>query len=364
MQRKLNLKEINYKYPEFAIGFHSGWSEDNHPTSKLIITARKKVPLIKYNFTILFNKTNLNIPFYLKSRNGKIFGLTSGAGSTIIKFKNNYYKIKRNGYKLFGFYGEIPDREFYIKTGLYEAESPEIGGGLNIKDARREIQIEKKLFDKGYNLPQKTVALYEINKQSKQVALIQKVNSEFRADELCTILLINLFYKIFKLEFSLNIINSKFRYPKYSLSHAINIFEKEYKHTIIQIGANIGGLYKALHDDGYIRGIDNSWFGNEIICDDGDIGLCDLESTFTEKEINNQKSFDYLKKMDCQLAKTAFYDSMNFFNNSIASLIGITLVEGFDKGYSEKYHVKLDNFIIKKEIREFMNIKSKVIIYD
>lgn len=63
-------------------------------------------------------------------------------------------------------------------------------------------------------------------------------------------------------------------------------------------------------------------------------------------------------------AKTAFYDSMNFFNNSIASLIGITLVEGFDKGYYEKYHVKLDDFIIKKEIREFMNIKSKVIIYD
>lgn len=119
-----------------------------------------------------------------------------------------------------------------------------------------------------------------------------------------------------------------------------------------------------MHFDGYIRGIDNSWFGNEIICIDGAIGLCDLESTFTKKEINNSKTFDYLKKMDCQLAKTAFYDSMNFFNNSIASLVGIALIDGFNNGYDKNDGIKLNNTLIKKEINKFLKIKSKVIIYD
>ncbi len=67
-----------------------GWSVNNHPTSKLIVTNRRKVSLKKHNFTILFNKSNCCVPFYMKSKNGDAFGLTSGAGSSVIRFDNNF----------------------------------------------------------------------------------------------------------------------------------------------------------------------------------------------------------------------------------------------------------------------------------
>lgn len=36
-------------------------------------------------------------PFLIKDKNGKIKAISSGAGSSVVKFGKNYYKIKRNG---------------------------------------------------------------------------------------------------------------------------------------------------------------------------------------------------------------------------------------------------------------------------
>lgn len=54
-----------------------------------------------------------------------------------------------------------------------------------------------------------------------------------------------------------------------------------------------------------------------------------------------------LKKTDIQLAKTAFYDSMNYFENSIASFVGVKLIEGFDYGYNNKKYKKLNPCIAR-----------------
>lgn len=131
-----------------------------------------------------------------------------------------------------------------------------------------------------------------------------------------------------------------------------------------EIGRNIGKIYKNLHLAGYTRGIGNSWYGNELICEDGKIGICDLESCFSIKEIGSKEVFNNLMKTDIALAKTAFYDSMNFFENSLASFVGIKLIEGFDEGYSTNVARDLDPKEIKKQISKFNKIKKFIIEND
>ena len=74
--------------------------------------------------------------------------------------------------------------------------------------------------------------------------------------------------------------------------------------------------------------------------------------------------FEELAKTDYNLAITAFYDSMNCFENSIASIVGSKLIEGFSKGYSSKEYKKLDIKIIKEQINQFIRIKEQIIKND
>jgi len=64
------------------------------------------------------------------------------------------------------------------------------------------------------------------------------------------------------------------------------------------------------------------------------------------------------------LAKTAFYDSMNYFENSLASIFGSWLINSFDEGYQERYKGKLEQDFIESVIDKFIKIKDKIIVYD
>jgi hypothetical protein len=148
-------------------------------------------------------------------------------------------------------------------------------------------------------------------------------------------------------------------YPiKFSLP-AVAIFSHNFLKFKIFFRKNF--LYRNFHDEGYLRGISNSWYGNELICEDGNIGVCDLESCFSKEEINDDEVFEELAKTDYNLAITAFYDSMNCFENSIASIVGSKLVEGFKEGYNNKEYKTLDINNIKEQIKRFIKNKEKII---
>lgn len=360
--------ENNFKYPSFAIGFHSGWNDSNNsPTMKLSLTRRKKLLLSESNYKIIKSEKNIP-PFLIKNKGGKIKALSSGAGSSIIKFGSNYFKIKRNGYRYEGFIERaIPDREFILKDGLNEACDDEDAGLLSLQDAERELKIEKELEKLDFIIPQKIVGLYSLKNpfdDENSVAIIQKIFTDFRADEYCAILLINLFYEIYGKNCKINLKESRFRFKEYSLKKALEVLNKNYSNLFFEIGRNIGKIYKTLHLAGYTRGISNSWYGNELICEDGKIGICDLESCFSIKEIKNKEVFETLIKTDIALAKTAFYDSMNYFENSLASFVGVKIMEGFDKGYETNYARKLDPKEIKKQIDKFNKVKRFIIEND
>jgi len=357
--------EIDFRYPFFAIGFHSGWSENNSsPTMNLSLTRRKKLLLKKEKFKEI-KKISLAPPFMVKDKKGSVNALSSGAGSSIIKFGEKYFKIKRNGYREEGFVKKgVPDREFSLENGLFEECDDEDAGLLSLNDALREMQVEEELKKSSFLIPQKIVALYSIKNpfdEENSVAIIQEIQTDFRADEYCSILLTNLFYDVFGKNCQIDLKKSRFKFGRYSLGKALDLFEEKYSSKFFQIGRNIGRIYKSLHLFGYTRGISNSWYGNELICEDGNIGLCDLESCFSEKEIKDKNLFEQLKKTDIMLAKTAFYESMNYFENSLASFVGVRLIEGFEEGYKINKAEKLNPEEIKKQIAKFIKIRNKII---
>lgn len=360
--------KINFNYPFFAIGFHSGWNDSNNsPTIKLSLTRRKEILLTKAKFKEIrsFEKAP---PFFIKDVKGNIGALSSGAGSSIIKYGENYYKIKRNGYRYGGFIERsIPDRAFYFNKGLYEECDDEDAGLLSMEDALRELKIERELENSSLIIPQKIIAIYLLENpfgDEDSVAIIQKISTDFRADEYCSILLSNLFYEVYGKNCKINLKESRFRFEKYSLKKALKILNKKYSILFYDIGKNIGKIYKTMHLLGYTRGISNSWYGNELICEDGNIGICDLESCFSKKEIGNNLVFKQLKKTDIALAKTAFYDSMNYFENSLASFVGVKIIEGFEEGYKTNKAKKLNPKEIKKQIDKFIKVRKLIIKND
>lgn len=365
--------KINFRYPLFSIGIHSGWCERNDsPTKSLVLTRRKEIKLNKYNFSIISNliKTKVKIPYFVKSKTGESDGLSSGVGSSILKIGDEFFKIKRNGYKDKGFIeNKISDRGFFLKNKtIYEKTDDEHGGAMSIEDAEREIRIEQDLIKLGFNLPQKTVSLYKIKlpfqKESYSVALIQKIETDFRADELCMILLTNLFYEVFGENFKINLKESIFQFSDYELKKGLDILNNKYRKIFYNLSKSIGAIYRKLHDEGYLRGIGNSWYGNELICEDGNIGICDLECCFTREEIGDNELFSQICRTDIDLCRTAFYDSMNFFENSLASFVGTILIEGFNDGYNSGEYKKLEITEIIKQIERFISIKKLVIEND
>lgn len=361
------MEIVNFAYPEFGIGFHSGWSKNNSsPTTKLTVTRRLKVRLSNNTFKEIYNVAKGPIPpFLVKTKRGKIMGLSSGAGSAVLKWGNSHFKIKRNGYKDLGFFKKyIPDREYLLENnGLNEETFFAAGGAMALIDAKNEIKYEKKLSELGICLPQKTVGLVKIKLpfyKPDAVALIQEIESDFRVDEFITMVLLNIFYEVWGEKCKLNLKKGEFIYSKYNLKKSLVSLRKKEK-LIKKVGLIIGGIYATFHRNGFLRGIGNSWYGNEIICKDGKIGVCDLESCFSKEEVGGKEIFEYLCETDLNCARTAFYDSMNYFDNSLASMFGSILIDSFNEGYSMNYIGRIPLNALNKEIHRFLKIRDYIV---
>jgi len=51
-----------------------------------------------------------------------------------------------------------------------------------------------------------------------------------------------------------------------------------------------------------------------------------LESCFSKEEIDNDEVFGRLAKTDYNLVITAFYNSMNCFENPLANIVGLKFI--------------------------------------
>lgn len=341
------MKYIDFSYPLGFIGYHSGWNNNGEPTKELSLTLRRKIKLKSYPSIILdrFDDKIEEVPFLIKNRKGKIEGLSCGAGGALVKLDGSVYKFKRNGFKYEGFTENyINDRELlFKKSSIIENSIYEHGGALDYNDALREINNHKLITKLGFVSPYKPIGIRKIGLPFKTeetyCSLIYEVKSDLRADEVCMAVLINILSKIKnKAKFDqgyiyLTNVNTK---------DIITQNEEEFD-LLHNLGRKIGRIYKRLHKKNLIRGIGNSWYGNEIIMPDGEVGVTDLDSMYTLEQFRgNEEVFIKFQKNDLNLFTTGVYSSLSYFENCVFDFAAQSIIEGFNKGYFENKKINLN----------------------
>ena len=85
------------------------YDENKFPMNNISVNPRKIVRLVKSKAikTILLNKDLKFIDLYLKNKNGTFIGLSSGAGSALMRINGKVFKIKRCGLNSGGIYPDL-----------------------------------------------------------------------------------------------------------------------------------------------------------------------------------------------------------------------------------------------------------------
>ncbi len=358
-----------FKYPVKNVGFHSSWTEENDdPTRKLSLGFRKEVYLKPLDCTCIHMEGEHNDDLLLiKSKDGDVKGLSDGAGSSLVKRGNNkVYKIKRNGYKYHGFIKEhFRDSSFSIENDkVYESTYFEHAGLYRFTDALREIKISNELEKNGFLIPHKPVSLYKLNLNSIKDAdygiVMYEVDSNFRCDEFvmgAVLSFLGDYLKNNKIKFDVG--NEFFLFDNLNLSDAVNnLYNSVELSTILDVSRNIGTMYRNLHDLGYIRGIGNSWYGNEIIYHDGRIGLCDFDSTFHADEMKDFKIHKHSQNNDLNLFVTGTFSSLSVFSSSLFEILADLIIQSFKEGYKTKVGNKISEQDINGILERYFELEN------
>lgn len=366
---KNNLKKY-FMYPKYNIGFHSGWSDkDIDHTGFLHLTKRRICYANKINSKIIISKIETPPPYYLKCEKGQKKGISSGVGSFIFEEKGRYYKIKRSGFKDKGIIPQkFKERAFIINNSKDIKQETYKGpaGLLEFDEAKIEFKVYQEFNKINLHMPQKPVCFYKNCVDKEGVlwgALIFEIKSEFRCDELVMCVIINILHKYFnKNEYEFDYKTPTIFIKCFSVTKLLNILEKGYGKFIYEVGLAIGSNYRKIHDAGYIRGIGNSWYGNDVVCSDGKIGICDLDSSFNKKEIKNKKLLKNLQEIDINSNNAAMYVALYPLKSSFFDIITNILIKGFEKGYITPIYDRVDQKMMNKIIKEYIAIIEKRVL--
>lgn len=247
-----------FQYPAWACGWHSGWDDPSRdPCSSLALTARREVSLAPFSVNRTIALNGVAAPsFLMKTPEGRIRGLSSGAGGSLVPWTSGVLKFKRCGLGYTGIVLDaIRDRSVRARDGDLIETSVAIAAGLAPLDTlEREVQVSARLPEFGFEAASKPVAIHEVIRgKPGSGCLVSEVKSDLRVDEVLCALCLNAGRLL-------------------SISERLELAE--------ELGSAEGSLYGAVHRRRMIRGIGNSWFGNEALAPDGRLLLCDLENLF------------------------------------------------------------------------------------
>jgi hypothetical protein len=259
--------------PSFALplglhGFHSGWMDDSEvdPRSALGFASRRIVRLRAVESTAVWTAAHWRggaLPVFVKHVDGAYVGVTSGAGGALIPLGDRVLKLKRCGYKYLGIQARATrDRKQELRAGaLVESTYAGAMGLGEVDDLLAEhaaFEILAQLGVPAASRPSLLVGLpaTELALDPPAACMITEVTTDVRADEV----------------FVLALTDGRADHD-------------EPRAVVADLGRAIGGLYRRLHDARVVRGNGNSWYGNDALCADGAIALCDLEGILPEADV-------------------------------------------------------------------------------
>lgn len=314
--------------PSFALplglhGFHSGWMDDSEvdPRSALGFASRRIVRLRAVEPVVAWTAMSWQggaLPLLVKHPDGAYVGVTSGAGGALVPFADRVLKLKRCGYKYLGIQANATrDRKQVLRAGALVERTYAGAMGLGEVD---DLLAERDAFEvlTALGVPAASRPSLLVGFPAEQLAftppaacMITDVVTDVRADEVFVLALTD-------------------------AGHDHDHDHDEPRAVVHDLGRAIGGLYRRLHDARVVRGNGNSWYGNDALCADGAIALCDLEGILPEADVA-PAIHRLFRELDLHMFKTGVFVSCGTIrggDHERTFAFAGRLVRAFEAGYA------------------------------
>jgi hypothetical protein len=290
---------FDFAFPVGAFGFSSGW---RHTLDRSEATKRFDHGELFFRRPVYLHRVGTGswwphsrgtpifdlLVKYSRRGNNALPGLSSGAGSALLKRQGQVFRYKRCGSRDVGFLGGT-EEVFYCadRDDIFEFGDAEPIGLLALERARKELEIIGKLHDAGlcphcrpFGLVQ-VLSLEGVNRIPSGAAVFE-ITSDVRVDEFVMICLTPLifwlldqnFYRFRPSDFSMIPI----RAPVAQIVETWGItFDR-----LSRIGNLVGRSYRKFYEAGYLRGRGNAWLGNDVIGADARISIVDVDEVMSE----------------------------------------------------------------------------------
>jgi hypothetical protein len=178
---------------------------------------------------------------------------------------------------------------------------------------QREVEVSAGLPRFGFEAACEPLVIHEvISGKQNSGCLVSKVTTDLRIDEVLCALWMN-------------------------AGHRLSMPERRGLAT--ELGRAEGSLYAALHRRNIVRGIGNSWFGNEALAEDGRLLLCDLENLFFSDCVSPRVGAFYARHevnfFHMAVWRSLLMDSHSEHPPLSAALIGGDFLDAFHRAYDQ-----------------------------
>ena len=297
-----DFESFDFSFPIGACGNSSGWRRSFDLAKFPEYSARRRTELMEVGRSIYFPMLNGGFDevdrsaarrFIFRQKvkvgSGGMPALSSGGGSALFRQDGKTFKIKRAGVADLGF----PRQKLHsfgitFENGeLFERTVKSIPGLTDLGTAMNECLVNEEVRALGFCNAYRPVGVLVVNDlpdnprpDLKLSAVITEVTSDVRVDELAHMNMSSLLAELYR--------EGRIRLDKEY--HTPGMFELDrvpltamlarFDHLFARseaLGLASGGLYRRLHDAGFVRGFGSAWFGNEVVDRDGTISIVDFD---------------------------------------------------------------------------------------
>jgi hypothetical protein len=299
-------------------------------------------------------------------------GLSCGAASALVAAGGTVYKLKRCGFRTEGFrkgrrnrYHETIGED--IVEDLVLAERP--FGLLGAEGAWNEVRIVERLRAFGLCDAYRPIGVFTFSVRGATAdsdvaaAALCEVTSDLRGDELFFAMLVcALAASARQGEFAYVPDQRRFELRGLKLRSVLtDIAEGRAHRRLRALGKAVGGAHRRLHGTGFIRGYNNTWFGNDVVGPDGQISLIDHDNSVVLPEDPLPGPLRaYLRSMNCYGYTAQLWQEATRFSVLPISAGAMEIATGFDEGYRDGAEPSIGPELLRDIVAEYLEHRAAV----
>lgn len=272
---------------------------------------------------------------------GAIFGLSSGGGSAVFERGQAVYRLKRCGQA----YDGLTDEPFFthaiVSTAgdILEVTNKPLGGLMTVATAIMELKMADLFHRSGLSPAIEPLGMYIVtalpglSETANAAAIIYRVESDLRLDEMVYMTLSPVFAELFEAgAVSYDPTTGWWDAAGAPLSRVLQLWP-DILGRVDRLGTAAGGCFRNIHELGYLRGKGSSWFGNEVVDASGRLSAVDFDGgtgrayEYPPEMVRSMQAFE----INCYCAESFWF--LKDMRPSTLGLFGSVFLEGFRAGY-------------------------------